>query len=117
MKSAYYLAIKLENINEASRSDCPKAKAFWNSIWGLKCWSRVKIVVWKIFCDIILSLSNIKRKGIDTNSVCLMCRAKEETTKHVIWECKSAKKVWVEFLPKLTELYNSCRIGWTTMDY
>lgn len=51
------------------------------------------------------------KRGIDTNAFCFLCRKKEESMDHVLWSCKTSKKVWHYFFPNLTGFYDLPRMG------
>lgn len=60
---------------------------------------------------------NLNSKGIDTNTLCVLFRSREESTEHFLWGCKFSKVVWSHFLSNLFSLLSDCRLGRETLNF
>lgn len=117
VKSAYFLAQQLSNKTEASTSNTNHLDKDWRKFWKLKAIPKAKIGVWKMINDSIPSKMNIIKKGIQINPLCSFCRSFEESTKHILWECKVVKSIWKQFIPLMFGLFALNRETWTSHDY
>lgn len=117
VRSAYQLAISISSHSEASGSDPKQAAKLWKKLWGLNILPRAKICVWKFINNILPSCSNLQSKGLDINPCCVLCRKNIESSIHAIWECKMAKKVWINCIPQILMLFQLCKDDWVCLDY
>lgn len=101
MKSAYRLAVQLDNRDSGSSSNLVEEKSLWRSIWRMDCQLRMKISVWRAIKDVLPTTEKIKAKGISTNDCCFLCRPKLEDRVHTFWKCK----------------ISLCRDWWIPKDY
>ena len=56
------------------------------------------IFSWEAAWGKILTLDNLKRRGVAFANSCFMCEEDEETIYHLLIHCKSAKMLWDLFL-------------------
>ena len=69
-------------------------RLIWNSVVP----SKMGIFSWEAAWGKILTLDNLKRRGMAFANRCFMCEEDEETIDHVLIHCKSAKLLWDLFL-------------------
>ncbi|XP_015387831.1 uncharacterized protein LOC107177858 [Citrus sinensis] len=63
-------------------------------MWMLDLPEKIKIFMWRVIKNILPTAENLwKRKSLQ-DSICQRCKKEVETIKHVLVECKAARKVW-----------------------
>ncbi|MDV3193925.1 MAG: hypothetical protein Q8835_02560, partial [Sweet potato little leaf phytoplasma] len=117
VKSAYRLGMQSQNQSMASVSNYCHQNSLWKSFWKTPIPSKVKLCGWKIYKDILPTKGNLYRRGIDLNTLCLMCRDRKETTSHLFWECKATKGLWPKYFHPSDLLCLNGRKDWEAMDY
>ena len=60
--------------------------------------SKMGIFSWEAAWGKILTLDNLKRRGMAFANRCFLCEEDEETIDHLLIHCKSAKMLWDLFL-------------------
>ena len=76
-------------------------RLIWNSVVP----SKMRIFYWEAAWGKILTLDNLKRRGMAFASIYFLCEEDEETIHHLLIHCKSAKMLWDLFL-------SMARISW-----
>ena len=69
-------------------------RLIWNSVVP----SKMEIFSWEAAWGKILTLDNLKRRGMAFANICFLCEEDEETIDHLLIHCKSAKMLWDLFL-------------------
>ena len=69
-------------------------RLIWNSVVS----SKMGIFSWEAAWGKILTLDNLKRRGMAFANRCFLCEEDEETVDHLLIHCKSAKMLWDLFL-------------------
>lgn len=95
-----------------SSSNCSSSKEFWKKLWDINIRPRAKICVWRVLNDLIPTKSNLIKRGMSVDPICVFCRCKEESSSYVVWQCKFSKPIWLNFLPNLRPLFSVCREEW-----
>lgn len=108
VKSSYQLAQKLQNREEASGSN-EMSNGSWGKVWKLNILPRAKICLWKILNNFIPTKSNLNRRGMDINPLCLFCRKATENSSHIFWRCKKVRIFWESIFPNLNLVSIPCR--------
>ncbi|KAL8485478.1 hypothetical protein ACS0TY_027685 [Phlomoides rotata] len=68
-------------------------KKLWKS-WATR---KATITAWKLLKDRMATTDNLARRGIildDEAKICQMCKEKEESTRHLFFECKVTYDLW-----------------------
>lgn len=117
VKSAYRLGRTLKQNEEASTSSSKHTEILWKCYWKSKLPPKIKLCGWKIYNNIIPTLSNLINKRMNINPICFMCRKKMETVEHLFWECKFAKGIWANYFSSNNLVCLDGRMGWSTKDY
>lgn len=66
----------------------------WSKIWKLKIPSKMKTFLWIARHDRVMGNAERKRRGLTVEGDCNICPGKEESTEHILRDCKRAKEVW-----------------------
>ena len=67
-------------------------------IWILVIPLKIGIFTWEAAWGKVLTLDNLKRRGMAFANRCFLCEEDEETIDHLLIHCKSAKMLWDLFL-------------------
>lgn len=73
--------------------------AGWSRIWQLRVQQCVKVFVWMLGHDRILTNFLRWRRGLSATSDYERCHGEREDALHVIHDCQSSKEVWECFQP------------------
>ncbi|KAK2645057.1 hypothetical protein Ddye_020252 [Dipteronia dyeriana] len=91
IKNRYCLGKDVDTTTEPSYSTYKKL--WWKSLWGLELPLKIKIFIWRAFYDWILTLANLRKKGIKVDRIYPFCKAGEESTVHALWLCHNLKMI------------------------
>ena len=64
-----------------------------NYIWKIKVPLKIKIFMWFLHREVILTKDNLAKRNWNGNKCCSFCD-KEETIHHLFFECPFAKVIW-----------------------
>lgn len=67
----------------------------WDWLWKSICWEKVKIFIWIILKDRLLTNKEWARRHMTENNVCPGCQEEEEYVRHLFWDCAVAQEVWM----------------------
>lgn len=87
MKSGYKAFMETSNINDMERN-------LYKQIWSLHCPAKIKILLWKLVPNYVLTFQNFHHKRIKTENRCSRCQNFSESSAHVVRDCLFAKQVW-----------------------
>ena len=99
IKSAYYVARRIlekEDHGESSLGDV--CAPLWKRIWHLNILEKIRIFAWKLCMNAIPTLTNLFKKGIQTEVTCPINKKEAESVEHAILRCDSAKAVWAKWI-------------------
>ena len=96
VKSGYHLAKEKFVVEQGSCSNKHELKLHWNSIWAIKGSKVVKMFVWKACMNILPTKEHLVRKHVLTDPLCPICKLVPETTDHALWNCSSARDVYMD---------------------
>ena len=94
VKSAYKVYVK---IRDAGLPQCsnPQLNSWnWKEIWSLPCQPKIQQFVWRLAHNSLPLKLNMKRRGIDCDTMCVCYRRLDEDGAHLFLRCKQVKKVW-----------------------
>eukprot|EP00253_Pinus_taeda_P025653 PITA_25653 len=66
----------------------------WNQIWNSHLWPKISTFLWLLSHNRILTWDNLRKRSFSGPSICLNCRAEEETTIHLLFQCNLARQLW-----------------------
>lgn len=69
----------------------PRIGTHITRVWKLEAPPRFKVFGWLAMRNRILTIDNLKKKGMCIVNRCVMCRQHEETVKHLFHHCTTAK--------------------------
>jgi hypothetical protein len=94
VRSAYHMEVERHESMIGESSYQGDLQKLWNLIWGLNVPNPVKMFTWRACHNILPTWSNLQKKGIALDPLCLFCQTELETVRHVLWDCPSASDVW-----------------------
>lgn len=71
----------------------------WNLIWKLQVQQRVRVFLWVLAHEKILTNLERATRRMTSSALCVRCREEEESALHAVRDCKMAKEVWERLLP------------------
>lgn len=83
VKSAYYQLVHT-----------PMIATNIGRIWKLKVPPRFVIFAWLLIQNKILTHENLRKRGFSVPSICYLCRASEESTRHMFNACPFSREVY-----------------------
>jgi hypothetical protein len=72
----------------------------WKSIWRTKAPHRVAFLAWTAALGKILTVDNLRRKGMVVVNRCGLCEADEESVDHLLLHCGTARVLWNAFFAR-----------------
>lgn len=78
----------------------------WMRLWSLLIPAKVKNFVWRLVHDCLPTLSNLRRRRMDVNVTCPVCKSSEECLDYMLYLCPFSKKCW-----ELAKLAVPCAMG------
>lgn len=66
----------------------------WLRLWNLSISPKVKNFLWRVMHDCLPTLENLKRKFVDVNPICQVCKLVVESVEHILLGCLFANKCW-----------------------
>ena len=67
-------------------------------VWNPVVPQKIGVFAWEVAWGKVLTLDQLKRRGMTFANRCFMCEVEEETIDHLLIHCKSAKMLWDLFL-------------------
>ncbi|CAI0554757.1 unnamed protein product [Linum tenue] len=64
------------------------------TVWHCIIPSKICIFLWLVFHKRILTIDNLKRKGISLPNRCALCKVEEESANHIFTSCGFSRQVW-----------------------
>jgi hypothetical protein len=106
VRSAYYP--EKERVG-SMKGEGSKTSEF-TGIWKLQLTNATKAFLWRARSDILPSRSNVAKRGVVKEEVCMFCGSEREIVAHVLWSCPLARDVWSvsgrDFLKSSSEAVN-----------
>ena len=66
----------------------------YRSIWNSVVPPKIDIFTWEAAWGKVVTLDNLKRRGMAFANKCFLCEEDEETINHLLIHCRSAKMLW-----------------------
>ncbi|KAF5455272.1 hypothetical protein F2P56_024868, partial [Juglans regia] len=73
----------------------------WKNIWRSKAPTKAAFFVWTAALGKILTIDNLRRRGLIITDWCCLCRNSGETVDHLLLHCEFARGIWNYFFNKL----------------
>nr|POE80751.1 putative ribonuclease h protein [Quercus suber] len=87
VKSTYLIANSVPNVLEATHVN-------WKKLWNLKALERLKMLLWRLCYDILLTKENLSERFIITESSCNLCKNAFESACHIFLFYPVTKALW-----------------------
>jgi hypothetical protein len=68
------------------RGEEPK---FWYELWEWQLPLKVKVFIWILLEERILTWDNLTKMGFHGPSICVLCKEREENVLHLFGECRT----------------------------
>lgn len=65
------------------------------TIWSVRCPLKIRVFLWLIEKNVLLTWDNLQRRGWVGPSICTLCGNEEETIKHITLRCDSVRSLWL----------------------
>ena len=77
----------------------PNMEALYQRVWRVTTPERVRVFLWLVTHQVIMTNMERKRRHLSENSICPLCKGGEETILHVLRDCPAAAGLWARFVP------------------
>lgn len=67
---------------------------WWHKLWSLQIPSKIKLFMWRMFCEFIPTNLSLHKKHIPIHPWCNLCKKKEESCFHTFFKCCRVKQFW-----------------------
>ena len=94
VKSAYHVALRLQQPNAAEHSRVGIDRMVWKKLWKQNITPKVRMFAWRACLDILPTKVNLACKKIWVDPECTTCTQQDETICHVLWQCRLARNTW-----------------------
>ena len=94
VKSAYQVAIRLQELNQVEHSTAGKDRTHWRKIWKLNVPPKVCNFIWRACSNILPTRESLHRRRVNVDGRCELCCQQPESAGHLLWECPFARNVW-----------------------
>jgi mannosylglycoprotein endo-beta-mannosidase len=75
----------------------------WREVWRSKVPMRVAFFVWEVLHGKILTIDNLRRRGLCVIDWCYLCKADAESVDHLLLHCSVASDLW-NFVFRMVQL-------------
>ena len=105
-RSAYQVALRLQQPNRAENSLMQAQENTWKKIWKLNVPPKVRTSLWRACSGRLPTRQNLHKKRVRIEEHCELCDHLTETVSHVSWECPLARNVWALFKGSIQKCSN-----------
>jgi hypothetical protein len=92
VKSAYKLATRLNKEDHGASSKNPDgSRSLWQNIWKTNVSNKVRIFSWRLASDNLPTRENKRRRTLQIQNTCVVCRNAEEDSVHATVECTKGR--------------------------
>jgi hypothetical protein len=85
-------------------------KKFWYELWEWKLPLKVKVFIWLLLEERILTWDNLTKRGFQGRSICVLCKEREENVLHLFGKCRFIINIW-HIISKELKLVNKWQRG------
>ncbi|KAL9862399.1 putative RNA-directed DNA polymerase [Arabidopsis thaliana] len=82
--------------DEAPRQDM---KRFFDRVWSVTAPERVRLFLWLVAQQAIMTNQERHRRHLSTTSICQVCKGAEESIIHVLRDCPAMEGIWLRLVP------------------
>ncbi|RLN42620.1 retrotransposon protein, putative, unclassified [Panicum miliaceum] len=80
----------------STAANCRTDETFWKKLWKLNCPGKIKHFLWRLGHNSVAVRCNLKRRGMEIDTRCVMCNRLDEDGGHLFCNCKFVKYIWRE---------------------
>ena len=80
-------------------SERPCMEKFFKRVWRVVAPERVRVFLWLVTHQFIMTDMERKRRHMGENSVCQVCNGAEESIIHVLRDCPAMEGIWLRLVP------------------
>jgi len=73
----------------------------WTTTWKNECLPKIKKFAWTLLKGKIPIEKNLRKKGFQGPSICVMCQREEESIQHLFLKCIIARQCWKQIISPL----------------
>ncbi|KAA3470265.1 reverse transcriptase [Gossypium australe] len=73
------------------------SNAFYKFLWMLNIPNKIKIHNWRLVNNMLPHYSNLAKRKLAVDSICLLCKEALEDSSHLMWHCNLLRCVWTHF--------------------
>lgn len=106
VRTAYRVALRMNQVSVAEHSMAREDKQVWNRIWKLPIPPKVRNFVWRDSSDILPTRANLVRWKVPVDLKCAICGMQDKTVIHILWQCPLARNAWA-LVPGKVQKYDS----------
>ncbi|KAK5793101.1 hypothetical protein PVK06_034237 [Gossypium arboreum] len=81
-------------LQEGQSQRQPNYNHFYKRLWSLDLPPKIKITIWRFFCNFLPTFYNLHYKRLMGSADCHRCQNGMESKEHVFRECPIAKEAW-----------------------
>ena len=91
-KSGYKALMHVKRLSSTSGSN--GNRKWWSFLWNLHVPNKVKLFLWKVFHEIIPTVTNLNKKGTPCLEECKRCKYPSKSTSHALFLRGMANSWW-----------------------
>lgn len=76
----------------------PNMEALYSRVWRLVAPERVRVFLWMVTHQVIMTNMERKRRHLSDNGVCQLCKNGDETILHALRDCLAAAGLWAKIV-------------------
>lgn len=77
----------------------PDMESFFRQVWSVKAPERVRVFLWLVSNQVIMTNAERKRRHLSDTDVCMVCKGGFETILHVLRDCPAMLGIWQRIVP------------------
>ncbi|GMN33673.1 hypothetical protein TIFTF001_004279 [Ficus carica] len=67
---------------------------WWKKLWHARILNKVKIHLWRAFHEVLPARFQLRKMGLDVQTLCPYCHEELEDLNHALWRCGLAAQTW-----------------------
>ncbi|CAA7041734.1 unnamed protein product [Microthlaspi erraticum] len=97
-----------------SETPRPDMNIFFRRVWSVKVPERVRVFIWLVSHQVIMTNVERKRRHLCDSDVCVVCKGDFETIIHALRDCPAALGIWNRIVPPRmrSDFFSRTLMGW-----
>lgn len=92
IKTGYQCGLNSKLIQECSVSE--QNTWWWKRLWNLNIPPKVKVFLWRVFYNALLTASNLAKRRVLVDTICHRCIGGMKDLVHALFTCKKSLAIW-----------------------